>query len=100
MRLFSRKSRVKKGESLIAHLIELDLAAEDPVDAEGIGQHKGHTQAGDGERYGEEFLRAGGVVDGEPVFGDGGWNKRVLGRCRCRSVAAAPRWPHRRKERR
>ena len=50
---------------LIAHPVELDLAPEYPVDADGVGQHDGDTDEGDGEHDVQGFSRGGRVVGGE-----------------------------------
>src|ERR1043165_176311 len=53
--------------SLVAHLVQLHLAAENPVDADGVSQNNGHTDQRDGQHDPECFGRGRGIVDGQTV---------------------------------
>ena len=53
--------------SSVAHPVQLHLAAEDPVDADRVGEHDRHADERDGEHDAQRLRRGGGVVDRQAV---------------------------------
>ena len=55
------------GSGSIAHLVELHLAPEDPVDAHCVGQNDGHADSGHGQHDAQRLGRGSGIVDVQTV---------------------------------
>ncbi len=51
----------------VTHFVQLYLAPENPIDADGVGEDDGHANERDGQHDAESLVRRGGVVNGQAV---------------------------------